>query len=240
MYFAANIFKVFLLQYINYKTMNLNNVTVKLRNKSVVNSVFLNDRIRRFIRNTSFDSRYISLIIKISANNDSFWRSIDRRVLLDLNNKEDITNYINRLIRYTNTHIEDWYNGLNPEYIHFQWINANHKNYVIYQNNIKISNLYKKLSINIDKPHNIPFDIHYSTWGNSISKIKNEIIINNITINDNIDSIIVKDLDYLRTSVILNFKFGGNVSFIDLKKDTNFYLRSFSKNIKYYFNNIIK
>ena len=55
---------------------------IKLRN-SVVNADLLRDKIRRFIRSEKFTSRYISLITKISANNGSFWRSIDRRTILD-------------------------------------------------------------------------------------------------------------------------------------------------------------
>ena len=99
--------------------MKKHNVTIKLHKNTVVNSDFLNDRIRRFLRNTKFDSKFISLIIKISANSNSFWRTIDRRTIINIENKDDINNYISKLIRYTNTHIEDWYNSLKPEYLHF-------------------------------------------------------------------------------------------------------------------------
>ena len=59
-----------------YNKMKKHNVTIKLHKNTVVNSDFLNDRIRRFLRNTKFDSNFISLIIKISANSNSFWRTI--------------------------------------------------------------------------------------------------------------------------------------------------------------------
>ena len=102
-----------------YNKMKKHNVTIKLHKNTVVNSDFLNDRIRRFLRNTKFDSKFISLIIKISANSNSFWRTMDRRTIINIENKDDINNYISKLIRYTNTHIEDWYNSLKPEYLHF-------------------------------------------------------------------------------------------------------------------------
>ena len=155
----------------------LNKTRIKLYSKSVINSSFLDDRIKRFIRNTTFDSKYISLIIKISANNETFWRTIDRRTIINIENKNDVNNYISKLIRYTNTHIEDWYNSLKPEYLHFEWINASEKHYNIYKNNLIVSNLYKKLDINIKNPLNLPFNIAYDTWGDSILMKNNETII---------------------------------------------------------------
>ena len=70
----------------------LHKTRIKLYSKSVINSNFLDDRIKRFIRNTTFDSKYISLIIKISANNETFWRTIDRRTIIDITNKKMLIN----------------------------------------------------------------------------------------------------------------------------------------------------
>ena len=220
----------------NIHKLTPNQRIIKLRN-SVVNADLLRDRIRRFIRSEKFTSRYISLITKISANNGSFWRSIDRRTILDLHNDNDITNYINNLIRYTNCNIEDWYDGLKPECLYFEWINAKDKDYIIYQNNQKISNMYKKLDIKIDKPYNLPFDVEYFTWGNSINEMPDEIVIKEISFDDNIESIIVKEVDYDRTRVVINYKYGDIKSFIDKKLPYNNYLRSFSFGLEYYFNN---
>ena len=38
---------------------NLFKPTMKLHRNSAVNAVFLNDRVRRFIRNTPFDTQFI-------------------------------------------------------------------------------------------------------------------------------------------------------------------------------------
>ena len=122
------------------------------------------------------------------------------------------------MIRYTNGHIEDWYNGLNPEQLHFEWINANHKDYVVFQNNVKIYKLYKKLDIKIDKPYKLPFDVYYSTWGTSVSKFDNQTIVKDITFNSDIDSIVIKNLDHNRNNITINYKYGDNITFIDFKK----------------------
>lgn len=216
--------------------LTLQKISMKLQRKTVVYSSFLSDRIRRFVRNTSFDSRYISLIIKISANNGSFWRCIDRRTIIDLENRDDVTNYINKLIRYTNSNIEDWYNGLNPEYLHFQWINATEKDYIIYKNNIKISKLYKKLDIKIDKPYNFPFNEDYSTWGSSVTVHADETVITNISFDRNIESITVKEIDFNNNKVIFNYNNEDIKSFIDSNIKYGRYLRSFSFGLQYYFN----
>ena len=150
---------------------------IKLRGRTVINADLLRDRTRRFFKNEKFDSRFIALITKIRANNDSFWRSIDRRTIIDTTNFTDVSNYINKMIRYTNSHIEDWYDGIKPDYLQFEWINATEKDYVVYQNNLKIANLYKNLDIKIDNPHNLPYNINYKTWGKILLENKNELII---------------------------------------------------------------
>ena len=101
-----------------------------------------------------------------------------------LENREDVTNYINRLIRYTNGHIEDQYNGLNPEYLHFEWIKAKQTDYIVYQNNLKISKLY-----------NFPFNVDYFTRGTCVTEGVNETIIRNISFDSNIELITIKDID---------------------------------------------
>ena len=63
---------------------NIIPINFKLNNKSTINSEFLNDRVKRFFRNHTFETRFISIITKISANNGSFWRSIARRTIIDL------------------------------------------------------------------------------------------------------------------------------------------------------------
>lgn len=142
------------------------------------------------------------------------------------------------MIRYTNGHIEDWYNGLNPEYLHFEWINANQKDYVVYQNNIKISKLYKKLDIKIENPFNFPFNTKYGSWGSSVTIKANETIIKNIYFNNNIESIIIKEVDFKNNNVIFNYFDDDINSFIDTKLNRDNYLRSFSDGTQYYFNNI--
>ena len=123
--------------------------SIKLRGRTVINADLLRDKTRRFFKNEKFNSRYIALITKIRASNESFIRSIDRRTIIDTNSFDDVTKYINKMILYTNCHIEDWYDGLKPDYLQFEWLDATEKDYVVYQNNQIISKLYKNLDINV-------------------------------------------------------------------------------------------
>lgn len=105
--------------------LKINKKSFKLFTSTTINATFLNDRVKRFIRNNKFDTRYISIITKISADNDRFWRSIGRRYIIDLNNKDDVNKYVNMLKNYIlqNGTTEDWYNSLHPEKLVFEWIN---------------------------------------------------------------------------------------------------------------------
>ena len=99
---------------------NLNSQYFRIFSKTAFNADFINDRTRRFIRNTKFDSRYIAILFKASADNNSFWRTVGRRTIIDLTSKNDIDKYIKQLINNFRG-FDDWYNGLVPEKIHFEW-----------------------------------------------------------------------------------------------------------------------
>ena len=135
---------------------------------------------------------------------------MDKRTIIDLDNKEDVNSYITRLIVYTNGQLEDWYNGLSPEKIHFHWIKANERDYLIYRNNLKISQLYKKLEVEIKEPYKLPFDNNYTGWGSRYIRNDNEIIISDVTFDSNVESVIAKTISSTQTRVVLNYK-GGSI-----------------------------
>lgn len=62
--------------------LKINKKSFKLFSSTTINAKFLNDRVKRFIRNNKFDTRYISIITKISADNDRFWISIGILLIL--------------------------------------------------------------------------------------------------------------------------------------------------------------
>ena len=209
----------------------------KILTKSIINAEFLDDRVKRFLRYNEFTSRYISLIVKISGNNSSFVRSIGKRFILDLENKDDVSKYIIHLVLYLNRdgNTEEWYNGVTPERIHFDWVNATEMEYLTFINNQKISKLYKKLPLNITSHKNIPFDVNYTSWGSDIKYISfNETIIKGISFDSRIDNIIVRVVNNYKTVVSINY-IADNLTFTDYSRGNNTYCRIFANKSTYYF-----
>ena len=133
--------------------------------------------------------------------------------------------------------IEDWYNGLVPEKVVFEWINGSEADYKRYQNKQMIlKSAIQSIPLNIKEYKKVPFDIHYTTWGSQITEISNKVLkISKIKFNSDIDNIIVRfDNDY-RTRVTLNYSAGSTISFIDFKQSDSTYCRIINNNLKYYF-----
>ena len=55
-----------------------------VRSKTIFNSDFINDRVKRFFRNTEFKSQFVSIILKFTAESGTIWRTLGTRTIIDL------------------------------------------------------------------------------------------------------------------------------------------------------------
>ena len=91
---------------------------------------------------------------------------------------------------------DEWYNGLVPERIHFEWINADQLDYRNYLRKQSILKSIKTLPFPsppfplregirgkgyVESYLNLPFDIEYSSWGQYIKRSEDLITVKNVT-----------------------------------------------------------
>ena len=104
------------------------------------------------MREQKFLSRYIQIQLKFNVENRRKWKTIEKRTIIDRENKKDINNYVIKLQNQFNT-LNDWYYTVIPEQIAFKWIDVNEQAYNRYINKqIKYS---KALPIKIDRKKRI-------------------------------------------------------------------------------------
>nr|YP_010697875.1 hypothetical protein P1Q19_mgp23 [Fuscoporia viticola]WCF76836.1 hypothetical protein [Fuscoporia viticola] len=110
-------------------------------------------------------------------------------MIIDLQSKEDINKFVKHVLDGFRG-FDDWYNGLIPKKINFEWVVANEKDYNKYLNKIKILNSHNNLPINIKPYMNLPFNVDYRTWGQVVKQYANHINIHNVTVGRNKDKML--------------------------------------------------
>lgn len=134
---------------------------------------------------------------------------------------------------------EDWYNSLHPEKLIFEWINATEYNYKNFIRHISIENIYKNyLPIDIDSPHNLPWNRDYTNWGTDVAYNDKGFTVDNLDFGIEGEMLIVERLSMSKNKLILvedersyvfydtRLSFSGNI----------FYLRESADGTQYYFN----
>lgn len=201
-------------------------VSRSIYSKTVINEKFINDRVKRFLREQKFLSRYIQIQFKFNVENGRKWRTIAKRTIIDRENKKDINNYVIKLQNQFNT-LNDWYHTIIPEQIAFEWIDVNEQAYNRYINKqIKYS---KSLPIKIDRIkgfNKIPFNTSYLEWGNDISRIDaNTVSIKDVIIDSNITNIIVKTINAFTKLIFVYYDYNHSISFTDFTRSGKYYTR---------------
>ena len=209
-----------------------------VRSKSIFNSDFINDRVKRFFRNTEFKSQFVSIILKFTAENGTIWRTLGTRTIIDLTKKEDINNYVLQLIAYCNE-LSDWYDNISPEQIIFEYINVSELDYKRDLNR-KIRSSIPLLPIQINKIRgfsNIPFNNNYLSWGENSEVIDSTTtIIRDVIIDKNISEITVNKENQFTTHITLNYIYNKSDYFSDFNKN-DYIRRTFSNGKIVFFDN---
>ena len=156
------------------------------------------------------------LIVKFSSGRK--WKSIGKRIVIDIKNKKDVKNYITYLIDYYNSRT-DWYNRVEPDQIAFEWIYLDSSEYKRIQRKQMLASFKDTLPTDLDKIpgiKSIPYNIDYSKWGDSLSVVDNiTTIIKNISISQNIKEIIISTISRFTKEVLIKYNFGQSVMFTD-------------------------
>lgn len=193
----------------------------------------------KYFRTNKFQSQYIYVITKISILNDSEIYTLGEKNLIDLENKEDLNNYVNHVTAYFLDHLDKYAPVANDKLI-LSYISASKNSYNKHLRNKMLNKSFdSEIYDGIISPDSIPFNTLYQSWGDVKYISNNQYRISNIVFNNDIDYIDVLTLNYNQTSCTIHFKNSDkSITFIDTntKDELNKIKRVFSStNYVYYF-----
>ena len=116
--------------------------------------------------------------------------------------------------------------------------NADELDYKKYLRKQSILSSTKNLAIKVDSYMNLPFDFDYDSWGRRVERSDDQIIINNVTVGSNIDSILVKIINSDKFKVLLNINDGTVLTFTDYKHSNELFSKTLPNGKKYYFDSM--
>jgi uncharacterized protein YprB with RNaseH-like and TPR domain len=190
-----------------------------------------------FFRNTKFNSRFIYVLVKISFQYILGIKTLGYKTIINLDNQDEILNYINSVCKYFNEHNEGYY----PETGDAILINYIDTTETIYKRNLRNRKLNKYIIKDIPNEYNIPWDNFYSSWGDYEIIDLNNAKITNILFNEKIAYITLKRFSYNIMEITLNFKDSSSFIFkdINLKDEADNYKRLYKDGAYVLFGNFV-
>lgn len=207
----------------------------------ILSEDYLVESLNDFILDVQGKHEYISLMTKLDRNVDHMV-TLYNKTVLNLNNKDEITKYIEGVKSKYNEFFNKDYEYIQTEdsyvtHIRFCYNPATISQHTSYNRKINLHNdsmLDKKIDRGIKDLYNLPLDNLYESWGDIEIISSSQFIITNSDFNDKIDKIVVKQLGSFRSMhYTLDISFIDNTSLVTIidKKQDDDYIKRIIRNV---------